>query len=327
MTTMRAAVLTAPGPVENFEIRDRPVPRPPAGWVRIAVHAAGLNRSDLHLRQGLAANVREFPLVPGIEAVGVLDSPADGLQVGQQVAAMMGGMGREFDGGYAEYVVVPRRQVIPFRSGLPWEVLGAVPETLQTAYGSLTMALDLRAGQTLLIRGGTSALGYAAAAIARDRGATVLATTRQAARIAELAAHGVDHPLVDDGTVAKQVRQILPDGVDAALELVGTPTLPDTLAATRVRGTVCFAGMLSNQWTVRDFYPISYLPAGVRLTSYSGDAANLPAAVLQDCLDRIAAGRLDLGPVHAYGLARVRDAHRDLESGVHGGKLVLLTRE
>lgn len=299
------------------------MPEPPAGWVRIAVRAAGLNRSDLHLRQGLAGNVRGFPVVPGIEAVGVLDSPGDGLEVGQQVAAMMGGMGREFDGGYAEYVVVPRSQVVPFRSGLPWEVLGAVPETLQTAYGSLSLALDLQAGQTLLIRGGTSALGYAAAAIARGRGATVLATTRRGDRLGELAAHGVDHPLVDDGAVAAQVRRILPSGVDAALELVGTPTLPDTLAATRVRGTVCFAGMLSNEWTVRDFYPISYLPTGVRLTSYSGDAGNLPAAVLQDCLDRIAGGSLDLGPVHAYGLGSVRDAHRDLESGVHGGKLVL----
>jgi NADPH:quinone reductase-like Zn-dependent oxidoreductase len=323
MTTMRAAVLTAPGPVDNFEIRDRPVPQPPAGWVRIAVRAAGLNRSDLHLRQGLAGNVRGFPLVPGIEAVGVLDAPADGLPAGQQVAAMMGGMGREFDGGYAEYVVVPRGQVVPFRSSLPWSVLGAVPETLQTAYGSLDFALDLRAGQSLLIRGGTSALGYAAAAIARQRGATVLATTRRPERRDDLARHGVDHPLVDDGTVAEQVRRIFPDGVDAALELVGTPTLPDTLAATRVRGTVCFTGMLSGEWTVKEFYPNSYLPSGVRLTSYSGDARNLPAAVLQDCLDRIADGSLDLGPVHAYALDDVRSAHRDLETGRHAGKLVL----
>ncbi|HEY0535720.1 MAG TPA: alcohol dehydrogenase catalytic domain-containing protein, partial [Actinoplanes sp.] len=148
MTTMRAAVLTAPGPVDNLEIRTVPVPEPPPGWVRIAVHAAGLNRSDLHLRQGLAENVDRFPLIPGIEAVGVLATPADGLEPGQQVAAMMGGMGREFDGGYAEYVVVPRGQVVPFRSGLPWDVLGAVPETLQTAYGSLTVALDLQAGQS-----------------------------------------------------------------------------------------------------------------------------------------------------------------------------------
>ncbi len=159
------------------------------------------------------------------------EAPGSDLRPGQPVAALMGGMGRTFDGGYAEYTVVPRVQVIPFTSELPWSVLGSVPETLQTAYGSLTVGLDLRAGQTLLIRGGTSALGYATAALARDLGATVLATTRQPARLAELAAHGVDHPILDDGHVAARVRSIVGDGVHAALELVGTPTLPDTRPA------------------------------------------------------------------------------------------------
>lgn len=319
---MRAVVLTGPGPVENLELRELRMPQPPPGWVRIAVKAFGLNRSELHLRLGLAEGHVPYPIVPGIEATGVLDSGDGDLAPGQQVAAMMGGMGRAFDGGYAEYTVVPRAQVVPFRSDLPWEVLGAVPETLQTAYGSLTTGLDLRAGQTLLIRGGTSALGYVTAALARDLGATVLATTRQRDRLDTLAEHGVDHPLLDDGTVAEQVRRIAPDGVDAALELVGTPTLPDTLAATRVHGTVCFAGMLSNQWTIPDFYPIGYLPTGVRLTAYSGEAADLPAPVLQRYLDQIAAGTLSLGPTHTYRLAEIRDAHRAMETNAVSGKLV-----
>jgi NADPH:quinone reductase len=324
--TMRAVVLTAPGPVENLELRDLPVPEPRPGWVRIAVRAFGVNRSELHLRLGLAEGNVRFPVVPGIEAVGVVDADPDGvLAPGTQAAALMGGMGRAFDGGYAEYTVVPRSQVVPFASPLPWSVLGAVPETLQTAYGSLTVGLDLRPGQTLLVRGGTSALGYATAALARDLGATVLATTRQPARLETLAAHGVHHPILDDGDVAAQVRRILPDGVDAALELVGTPTLPDTLAATRVQGTVCFAGMLSDEWVVRDFYPIGYLPTGVRLTAYSGDASNLPAPVLQRYLDAIAAGTLSLGPTQVYPIERVRDAHRDVETNAVSGKPVVLT--
>lgn len=320
---MRAVVLTEPGPVDNLELRDLPIPAERAGWVRIAVKAFGLNRSELHLRLGYAEGDVPFPVVPGIEAVGVVDAaPGGDLAPGQQVAAMMGGMGRSFDGGYAEYTLVPRDQVVPFRSDLPWAVLGAVPETLQTAYGSLTTGLDLRSGETLLIRGGTSALGYATAALARDLGATVLATTRQRDRLDTLAAHGVDHPVLDDGAVAEQVRKIVPDGVDAALELVGTPTLPDTLAATRVHGTVCFTGMLSNQWTVPDFYPIGYLPSGVRLTGYSGDAADLPAAVLQRYLDQLAAGVLSLGPTHTYRLTEIRDAHRAMEGNTVSGKLV-----
>src|SRR5229473_6789372 len=187
-SSMRAVVLSAPGPVENLQIRHLPLPEPKPGWVRIKVEAFGLNRSELHTRLGLAEGVI-FPRVLGIECVGVIDAIPDGdLQLGQQVAAMMGGMGRGFDGGYAEYTVVPRASVIPFQSELPWQVLGAIPETLQTAYGSLTTGLDLKAGQTLLIRGGTSTVGLSAATIAKDLGATVLSTTRSPERAGGLRA-------------------------------------------------------------------------------------------------------------------------------------------
>ncbi|MCX5394563.1 zinc-binding dehydrogenase [Streptomyces sp. NBC_00094] len=327
--TMRAVVLSGPGPVENLVVTERPVPATRPGWVRIAVKAFGLNRSELHTRLGLAEGVT-FPRVPGIEAVGVLDGldPADadgGLALGQRVATMMGGMGRTYDGGYAQYCLVPVGQVIPFTSELPWEVIGAVPETLQTAYGSLTTGLDLAAGQSLLVRGGTSSVGLAAAALAKDLGATVLSTTRNPDRADALKEHGVDHVLIDDGSVAGAVRELLPEGVDAAIELVGTPTLPDTLAATRVHGTVCFTGMLSNQWTVPDFYPIGYLPKGVRLTAYGGESADLPASVLQRFLDGIADGHISLGPVNTYSLDGIRQAHADMEQGRAVGKLVVLT--
>ena len=321
--TMRAVVLTEPGPVGNLVLKEIPVPDPPPGWVRIAVRAFGLNRSELHTRLGLAEGVT-FPRVLGIEAVGVVDvASGTDLQVGQQVATLMGGMGRTFDGGYAEFTVVPRRQVIPFRSTLPWNILGAVPETLQTAYGSLTIGLDLQRGQSLLIRGGTSSVGLAAAAIAKDLGATVLSTTRQPDRAGALEAHGVDHVLVDTGQVVPTVRDLFPDGVDAALELVGTPTLPDTLASTRIHGTVCFTGMLSNQWIVPNFYPIAYLPRGVRLTAYGGGSGDLPAEVLQRYLDRLAVGDVSLGPVHVYALERIRQAHTDMEQNRTFGKMVV----
>jgi NADPH:quinone reductase-like Zn-dependent oxidoreductase len=320
---MRAVVLSEPGPVTNLSVVDRPVPEPPAGWVRIRVRAFGLNRSELHTRLGLADGVT-FPRVPGIECVGEIDSPGV-LPVGTQVAAMMGDMGRTYDGGYAEYTVVPRSQVVPFRSDLPWSIIGAVPEMLQTAYGSLTVGLDVEPGQTVLIRGGTSSTGLAAAALAREMGATVLATTRSADRLSALADAGVEYPLVDDGEVAAKVRALFSSGVDGAIELVGTPTLPDTLAAVRVHGTVCFTGMLSNEWIVRDFYPIGYLPTGVRLTGYGGDAADLPAAVLQRALDDIALGKLDLGGQTVYEMDDIRKAHDDMEHNRVVGKQVVVT--
>jgi NADPH:quinone reductase len=316
---MRAVVLDAPGPPSALQIRRLPIPVPQPGEVLIKVTAFGLNRSELHLRLGVAENAT-FPRVPGIEATGVVESaPGGEFAPGQQVMTMMGGMGRAFDGGYAEYTKVPAGQVIPFRSDAPPVELGAIPETLQTAHGSLTVGLDARAGQSVLIRGGTSSVGLTAALLAKNWGLTVLATTRNPAKADALRSAGVDHVLVDDGDVASQVRAVLPDGVDGAIELVGTPTLPDTLRAVRVHGTVCFSGMLSDEWTVPDFYPIGYLPKGVRLTAYGGEASDLPAAALQDFLD---AG-LRVPVARTYPMDRIAEAHDDMEHNRVAGKLVV----
>jgi len=107
------------------------------------------------------------------------------------------------------------------------------------------------------------------------------------------------------------------------LELIGTPTLPDTLASTRVHGTVCFTGMLSNEWIVPNFYPIVYLPKGVRLTAYGGDSADLPGDVLQRYLDKIASGQITLGPTNVYRFDDIRKAHSDMEHNRAVGKLVV----
>lgn len=321
---MRAVVLDRPGPPEVLQVRDVPVPTPGPGDVLIRVRAFGLNRSELHFRQGLAES-GSLPRIPGIEATGVVASaPGTDLLEGTQVMTLMGGMGRAFDGGYAEYVLVPAEQVIPFRSALPWEQLGAVPEMLQTAYGSLTVGLQAQPGQSLLIRGGTSSIGLALAVLAKRHGLTVLSTTRRPEARAQLEQVGVDHVLIDDGDLAAQVRHFQPTGVDAAVELVGVNTLRDTLRAVRTGGTVCFTGMLSNQWTIDSFYPMDWLPNGVRLTAYSGEAADLPAHVLQAFLDDVAAGDalIPLGTV--YGIDDIVKAHRDMEAGRVGGKGVVL---
>ena len=138
---MRAIVLDAPGPRRPSDPATSRCP----GLLRDGSHrGAGIRPESLRAAHpaGFGEGVT-FPRVLGIEATGtVAECPGGEFAVGQQVAAMMGGMGRTFDGGYAEYTCVPARQVVPFTSKLDWATLGAVPEMLQTAYGSLTIGLD-----------------------------------------------------------------------------------------------------------------------------------------------------------------------------------------
>nr|WP_197058535.1 zinc-binding dehydrogenase [Modestobacter caceresii] len=262
----------------------------------------------------------------GIEASGVVEAaPGTTLRPGQKAVALMGGMGRSFDGGYAEYTLVPAGQVIPVDTDLDWAGLGALPEALQTAYGSLTTGVGARDADAVLIRGGTSAVGILTVLLAKRRGMTVLSTTRREQRRNELLSLGVDHALIDHGRIAEEVRDLVPGGVDGAVELVGAPTLRDTLRATRAGGTVCFTGMLSNEWIIRDFYPIEFIPKGVRLTAYSGEAADLPAEVLSEVANALRRGEAHL-PVTVRGMDEIVAAHDDMEHNRVLGKQVVVTR-
>jgi len=326
MTTMRAIVLDAPGPATALQIRDVPKPEPRERWVLLRVEAFGLNRSELHTRLGLAGSAVTFPRVLGIEATGVIEAaPGTDFDVGSKAVAMMGGMGRSFDGGYAEYTLVPERCVIPVETELDWARLGALPEVLQTAWGSLHVGVGFQAGDSLLIRGGTSSVGLMAAILAKREGATVLSTTRRPERADRLRELGVDHVLIDDGRVADAAQAICPGGVDGAIELVGAATLRDTLRACRQGGTTCFTGMLSNKWIVEQFYPIEFIPTGVRLTAYGGGASDLPREVLSDVASDIHRGQIEW-PVEVYDMSEIARAHDDMEHNRVTSKQVVLTR-
>ncbi len=323
--SMRAVVLDGPGAPEALRVSELPLPLPRAGEALLRVEAFGINRSEQHFRTGLAAS-GSFPRVPGIEATGTIAALGDGVdfKVGRKAAGLIGGMGREFDGGYAEYVRVPASIVVPFESDLPWEVLGALPEMIQTAYGSLAVGVRPKPGDRLLVRGGTSSIGLALLALGRRMGLETIATTRSVDRLDLLREAGAAHALVDDGSIAEEVRDLTGGGVEGAVELVGAPTLRDTLRATRSGGTVCFTGMLSDEWILPDFYPMDWLPNGVRLTAYSGEAADLPADVLQGLLDDLASGAWTPPRTTVYtGLEAAAHAHRDMEEGRGVGKRVV----
>jgi NADPH:quinone reductase-like Zn-dependent oxidoreductase len=323
---MKAIVVHRPGGPEVLEIEEHPTPAPRPGWVRIRVRAFGLNRSEMYTRQGHSPSVR-FPRVLGIECVGTVDDAGGtDLAVGGTVAALMGEMGRAYDGGYAEYTLVPREHVLPVRTTLPWDVLAALPETWLTAWGSLVEAMDVRAGQTLLIRGGTSSVGMAAAALAKGMGVRVLATTRDAAKADALRANGADDVVLDTGRVADEVARRVPNGVDGVLELIGPVTLLDSLRAVRPRGIVCHTGLLGNVWVMERFEPLEDIPSAVKLTTYhSGTtSAERSTAALQEIVDGVAAGRYRASVERRFRFAEIVAAHRFMEESRGSGKLVVL---
>ena len=324
---MRAAVCVKAGGPEVLEIRELPVPAVRDGWSLVRVKGAGLNRSELRTRQGHSPSVT-FPRVLGIECVGIVaDSTDRTLPEGTTVAAVMGEMGREFDGGYAEYTLLPNSLLMPVTTTLPWPLLAALPETYLTAQGSLD-ALGVGAGARgrLLIRGGTSSVGMAAASIASGYGVSIAATTRRPGKAAALTAAGADYAIVDDGgPLAASVHALWPEGPDYVLDLVGASTAVESLRLVRRGGTVCVAGSLSG-WLISDFEPVAMIPSGTRLTAFHSDdiKGGAGAAALQRVIREVEAGLYRPNIDRVFGLDDIVAAHRYMEGDQAAGKLVML---
>ena len=323
---MKAIVVEHAGAPDVLQIRTLPRPQPRPGWVLMQVKAFGLNRSEMFTRQGLSPGVT-FPRVLGIECVGLVEAAPDtNFAVGQTVAAVMGGMGRAYDGGYAEYTLVPASQVIPLHTALPWELLAAIPETFLAAWGSLFDAMEVQPGQSLVVRGGTSSVGMAAITLAKDKGLQVLATTRTEAKAEALRENGADDVVIDTGQIADEVKRLVPGGVNGLLELIGTVTLLDSLQAVAAKGMVCFTGLLGNAWVLHEFEPLAALPSTVKLTTYQTEtvtAANSTQA-LQQIVDGVAAGRYRVSVDRVFHFKEIAEAHRYMEENRAKGKLVVV---
>lgn len=316
MKTMKAVVLDKITKAEELTISEVAIPDVRPGWVLVKIGAFGLNHSEQILRLGeIRADYIQNPIIPGIECVGEIVDPSDSdLSVGQKVVALMGGMGRSFNGGYAEYALLPRRIVFSVNSDLPWEALGAVPETYFTAWGSLFECLHLQPSDTLLIRGATCALGYAALQIAKALGCCVIATTHRESKLALISE--ADETVLDGGKLTGKLH-----GVTKALDLIGPRNLKDTLTCVEKGGIVCNTGVLGGVYALNGFDPIKDIPNGVYLTGFF---SNYPT---QQVMDEIFAflNEKKLIPVSGkvFGFDEIREAVSAQDEGNVNGKIIV----
>jgi NADPH:quinone reductase len=324
---MKAIVIHQYGGSEQLKIAEVPEPKPMSGEVVIEVKAFGLNHAEIYFRKGIWGEVAK---ISGIECVGLVTDDPDGhFQLGQKVAALMGGMGRTLNGSYAQYTCVPATNVVPLQSSLSWEDLAAIPESYATAWTCLDRNLTLTEGQVLLIRGATSALGQAAVNIAAHAGARVIATTRNPERFATLKAIGATETLLDSPDLSRRIHELYPKGIDAVLELVGTSTLIDSLSAVRPDGRVCMAGFLGGGTPIAAFDPTVHLPSGVHL-SFFGSAFTFGSLEYPLCdipfqtiVERAAEGIYRAKPAKIFRFGEIQEAHRLMESNRANGKIVV----
>ena len=323
---MRAIVREQFGGPEQLVIKEIPEPEPLPGHVVVEVKAFGLNHAETYMRQGLWGDVAK---VSGIECVGLVKAdPSGKFKPGQKVVAIMGGMGRTINGTYAEYTRVPATNVVAIESRLSWGELTAIPECYATAWSTLFGNLDLKSGQTLLVRGATSALGQAAVNIAVHAGAHVLATTRNADRLSLLQKLGAEHALLHASDLSRKVRELYPSGIDAVLELVGNTTVLDSLAMVRRGARVCEAGFLGGLGPMEGFNPLLQMPSGAHFSFFGSFVFGTPDFPLSDVpfqaiFDRVADGSYQAKPAHTFRFEEIRDAHRLMEAGQANGKIVV----
>lgn len=315
---MKAIVIKQAGGPEVLQLKEVPTPTPKPGWSLVKVKGFGINRSEIYTRKGESPTVK-FPRILGIECVGEIATTTDAsrLPVGQKVVSIMGGMGRAFDGSYAEYVCLPNQQIYPVTTALSWAELAAIPETFFTAYGSL-LNLHVQTAKTLLIRGATSGVGVAAIKLAKAMvpEIQVSGSTRTQTKFDQLTAVGCDQPLLDTKAVLQTAQHF-----DGILELVGTKTTVDSLSHLNPGGYCCITGGLGDEWTIKDFDPFA-IPSGASLTNFS--SGSVTTEKFNAMLNIIKTNQIDVKPVKTFDLAHTGDAQAALEATDSFGKVVVL---
>jgi NADPH2:quinone reductase len=314
---------------DSMRIIDAERPKPGPGEILIEVQFAGVNGPDLMQRQGRYPPPPGASPVLGLEVAGSVAELGSGVtewKVGDRVTALVPG------GGYAEYCVTPERQALPIPEGLTLAQAAGLPETWFTVWANLVGGAHLKAGERVLIHGGSSGIGLAAISLARLVGAQPLVTVGNAQKAQFCIEFGaeaaIDYRLEDFVARVKQITNA--EGVDVVLDMVGGDYLQRDVSVLKRDGRLILIAFQKSSKVEFDFMPIMIKRITVTGSTMRprtvDEKARIRDALLREVWPNLASGRVKTHVFGIYPLERASEAHRIMEAGQHVGKVILQVR-
>ncbi len=321
MRAVSATKFDADDPLAGFEIGDRPEPEPPVGWTRVAVKAAALNQHDIWTLRGVGITEDRLPMILGCDAAGIDDDgnevivhavvSSDDWRGDETLDPKRSLLSEIHQGTLAEYVVVPRRNLVPKPADLTFAEAACLPTAWLTVYRMLFTNSGAPPGSTILVQGAGGGVSTALISLARVAGYRVWVTSRseeKRTRAEEIGAHA-----------AFETGARLPERVDAVMETVGAATWNHSLKALRPGGTLVVAGATAGAEPVEDLRRIFFLQLRI-IGSTMGTRDEL-ARLAQLCATTGVKPLVDA----TYPLEDARAAFERLLAGDVFGKIVLTT--
>lgn len=326
---MRVVEISSFGPPEVLKLADRPDPVIGPGEVLIEVDAAGINRPDVIQRLGKYPPPPGASDIPGLEISGTIVEVASDVtscRVGDRVCALLAG------GGYAEKAAVPHEQVLPIPTGMTAIEAAAIPETFFTVWTNVFERGHLKAGESILIHGGTSGIGTTAIQLARAFGARILATAGSTAKCEACVALGADAAFnYRDVDWAAAVRDATAGrGVDVILDIVGGDYIPRNIDLLAVEGRLLQIAFLKHARAEIDFSVVmrkrAWITGSTLRPRTPAEKGRIASALHAHVWPLIASGKVRPIIHQVFPFAEAAAAHRLMESSTHIGKLVLNVR-
>ncbi|TCR70262.1 NAD(P)H-quinone oxidoreductase [Bosea sp. BK604] len=324
--TMTAIGFDAPGGPDVLKPQTRPVPKPGAGEILVAVAAAGINRPDVLQRLGGYNPPPGASDIPGLEFAGTVVALGDGVrrwQLGDQVCGLVAG------GGYAQYAVVHESNALPVPAGLTLTEAAAIPETFFTVWTNVFQRGGLKAGESFMVHGGTSGIGTTAIQLAKAFGATVLATAGSDDKCAACRELGADHAINyrNEDFVAAAKAATGGRGVNVILDMVGGDYINRNYEAAADSGRIVQIAFLNGPKSEVNFSRLMLkrlVHTGSTLRPRTiAEKAAIAAELETKVWPLLAEGRCKPVIHQTFPLAQAAESHRLMESNAHIGKIVL----